>query len=235
MRRYERDVTPEQCRAEVLAVYERISKRWADAPPIEERPDEAAERRLVERLAAIGVPARHRHARLATSKPLPALERAKIFLRDELPRGRCLVLAGPPGGGKTHALCCILAEATSYTRRFHYMGNVAGIILDGGSERRSLIAELQQVPLLILDDLGVEHDKRGGMIEAALDRIFWGREANELPTAITCNLTPTAMHERYSPRVMDRLRASWGAIEFVKAEELREQIHLDREPDWVRQ
>ena len=214
----DREATPEQVKATVEAICARVAQKMATKD--EPRPERSAAERHVETMEKLGVPLRFHAATFATSRPLPALVRARQFVETDLARRRALVLCGEAGAGKTHAAVCALVAAAPLGRRFRYWGDVVGILLEGGPARRELLDLLQTVPLLVLDDLGVEPTRTGGHVESYLDRLVYRREADCLPTIITTNLTPEAFAARYSERIVDRLRG-WGEVFAVAGEGLR--------------
>lgn len=187
---------------------------------------EAAARERREKAEAvmeeIGIPRRLFGATFDAALPLPAITRMREFLDVDAAVGRCLVLSGPPGVGKTWAAVAALnAVAPGTPRRFYYWGDVCTHLLDGVRDRRETLDILKRVRFLVLDDFGVEYAKPGGLLEAFVDALFYHREAACLPTVITTNLLPEDLRTRLSKRVLDRLRGEWGEIFTVPGESMR--------------
>ena len=80
----------------------------------------------------------------------------------------------------------------------------AGDIKPRFSEDAPKMRELEEVPLLVLDDLGVsDTDSTAEVVE----RVLCERDANLKRTVITTNLDTKEIRLRYGPRVADRLKA----------------------------
>jgi DNA replication protein DnaC len=173
---------------------------------------------------SLGVPLRVAKVLMSIAEegaaPTPALARAREFVERDVPKGRCLVLAGRAGVGKTVAA----AEALRlFGRRrprfltgdhrnrgaFFYLPKLCrNLVRDDarielGVPIRTAVMEFG---LVVLDDFGAEYVKAGGLLEADLEEILWTRHADELATIITTNLTLGDLREKLSSRIMDRLR-----------------------------
>ena len=160
----------------------------------------------------IGVLSRYHEASLETGKPSPALDRVRQYLKDDDVReGRCLVLAGPTGVGKTYAAVAALRAQPQCARRFLYFPALCGALLDPG-RRTDALEAAKRVYLVVFDDFGTEYHKEGGLLQAFVDEIVWYREGAILPTIITTNLTVEQLRERLSDRIVDRLRGDWGDV-----------------------
>jgi DNA replication protein DnaC len=63
------------------------------------------------------------------------------------------------------------------------------------------------VPLLVVDDLGLEplDDRRAAV---AVEELFHARQSEDVRTIVTTNLTPDEARRRYSERVFSRLAQS---------------------------
>jgi DNA replication protein DnaC len=173
-------------------------------------------------MTAIGIPPRFFGASFDSSLPLSSLARTREYMEADFQVGRCLVLHGPPGVGKTWASVAALNSARSAGRCFRYFGDVVASLFDGGPAWRDLRDQLQRVQFLVVDDLGVEDD-RTGRIMTFLDGLFYHREAWSRPTIITTNLLPDDFAARLGRRIIDRLRGGWGELYRVPGESLRGQ------------
>ena len=170
----------------------------------------------------IGVPTRLLDASMASTRRTPALERVATYLAGEYERGACLVLTGPTGVGKSYAAVAALRALPTQPRRFRYFPSLCGALLDPG-RRKDALEETTTTRLLVLDDLGVEYVKEGGLIDTFLDEIIWTREGEYRPTIITTNLTTDALKQRLPGRLIDRLAGEWGRVYGCPGESLRGQ------------
>jgi len=180
--------------------------------------------RLQERLRTLGIPALFHEATFERAAEFPAIQAAKAFVgygnhRDhsDCGRGRALVLAGKTGLGKTYAACAALRWLDS--GRLWYFPSLCGALL-GPETRPRALAEVKTLDVLVLDDVGTEYAPPGGLIQTFFDEIVWHREAERLPTIFTTNLTVAQMRERFSDRIVDRLRA-WATVVSVPGESER--------------
>jgi len=135
-----------------------------------------------------------------------------------------LTFVGEPGRGKTHLALGI---------GWHWLENKLGVVKYGQVEgllddlRRGfradtderiyqfdeLLKRVKEVPLLILDDLGVEQSTPWA--RAKLDEIIDYRYLNVLQTVVTTNLAP----EKLEPRMASRLRG--GIVVVLECEDYR--------------
>jgi DNA replication protein DnaC len=159
----------------------------------------------------------------------PALLRARAFLEDDLPRGRCLILAGPTGVGKTVAAATVLRDLLfrdiwnpQNLGWFFFFPALCGALLshDPHGSRNAMNRVLHE-RLAVLDDFGGEYVKPGGLLEAHIEEIVWTRHVEIRPTIITTNLTLNDLRQRLSDRVMDRLR-DWAEFFPIAGPSLRE-------------
>jgi len=126
-------------------------------------------------------------------------------------RGRCLLLVGGPGTGKTHLACAILAQVirAGHTGLFLSVSAALRLIRDAYSPRAQrseseVFALLTQPDLLVLDEVGVaigSEDKRRAMLFDLLDT----RYAEMRPSLLIGNLTAAEMAAYLGERIMDRL------------------------------
>lgn len=125
--------------------------------------------------------------------PTTALKGVKRHLQrqDERP-GRLLVLTGVSDAGKTFAAVWALAQMGG---RFVWSARLARLIQD--------MDELLQVPLLVINDIGVDYDQawwRSNFSELLITRFDAGRT-----TICTTNIAPARLLERLG-QVDDRLK-----------------------------
>ncbi|MCY1391376.1 IstB-like ATP binding protein [compost metagenome] len=130
--------------------------------------------------------------------------------------GRCLLLLGKFGNGKTHLGCAILAEVVRRYGATALYAPAPDIIAtikasfgrDSGTTEASVMAELAKVDLLLIDELGAQ----GGteFERQSLHQIIDTRYRNMLPTIITSNLPGTELSTYIGDRALDRLRENGG-------------------------
>jgi len=184
---------------------------------------EELERTLPERLAASGVPAILREARLDTCPDLPAelVQTARAWA--ESPRG-FLLLLGPPGAGKSHLAAATMAEVILkgkcpnpgawFTTEAAWL---AAVRLDFGQ----VVADERPhtTGLLVLDDIGSSYmnDIRRGELE----RLIRDRHAEKKPTILTTNLDLAGIDRVLGGRVLSALR-QWEQINKFPRRDLRQ-------------
>lgn len=173
-------------------------------------------------IRAIGIPARYAHVSLVTSRDTPALAHVRTYLAHGLHAGRCLVLSGPTGVGKTHAAVAGLLAAEAGGRRFCYFPGLCGALLDPGRRAESL-DKAKTAKIMVWDDFGVEYTRPDGFLNTLIDGLVWHREAEQLPTIITTNLTADQLRDHLSDRIVDRLAGDWGQIVQLPGESLRRE------------
>lgn len=124
-----------------------------------------------------------------------------------------LVLAGNAGTGKSFAA---LAHACSVRVDCQIVraSRLGAHWERWQSDREDRVEPLRmRVPLLIVDDLGLEplDDRRAAV---AVEELFHARQGGGLRTIVTTNLTPQEARRRYSERVFSRLAESgrWVAL-----------------------
>lgn len=209
---------------EMSALVGQIVRRIPALTPEQIAEQDAAEQRrreteLLRWLKDSGVPKRFLTASLDGGKPTSALRRvADAIHHGEFAAGRCLMLVGPTGVGKTFAAAAAL-RALRAGGRFWPWPAASGALLDP-ARRGEALQQVKSTSFLVLDDLGAEFQKEGGLVQAFLDEIIDHRYGNELATAITSNLTADDLKTHLSARIVDRLR-EWGTVFECPGESLR--------------
>ncbi len=146
------------------------------------------------------------------------LKKAMEFVEN--PVGENLLLYGEAGRGKTFLCNCIAEAILKQGKTVLYL--TAGQLFkrleqmrfhrDAEEEQTDWDAELLNVDLLIIDDLGTEF---ATMFTASeLFRIINDRKLHKKPVVISTNLDYKALMEQYSDRVMSRLIGEYTAMKF---------------------
>lgn len=144
--------------------------------------------------------------------------------------GRCLMLMGLPGTGKTHLACGIanhLVRETSFTAVYRTVG---GMLIelkstyDRDSERSeaTVMRGLITPSLLILDEIGATKPSEFEL--ATLFAVINARYEQELPTVIVSNLPPKGLAGAIGERCVDRLREGGGIVVGFDWESARAEV-----------
>ena len=128
--------------------------------------------------------------------------------------GRCMVLIGKPGTGKTHlgaAIANELLHKTSRTAVYRTVGAVLQAIkatFDRKSERSEsdILSSLVNPDLLVLDEIGVSKEQPSDFELSTLFAIINGRYEQQRPTVVITNLSAGQLPGAMGERCVDRLR-----------------------------
>jgi len=130
---------------------------------------------------------------------------------SEEPRG-FLVLSGPSGSGKTHLAAAVTnkriesGHAVLYRSTPDLLDDLkAGFASGSESPFSEAFEQVKNVPLLVLDDLGVQSDT--AWAKEKLDQLITYRFNHELPTVLVTALPIEALDDRLKTRLMDTRQA----------------------------
>lgn len=168
------------------------------------------------RLERTGLPRRYWEASFEGPRETQAMTAARQYAamdcqhgEYEIRAGRCLVLAGPTGTGKTWAAAAVICSIRGRSR-FHHASALMRCFLS--DERDAAMREAETTPLLVLDDLGSEHHKAEGFAATLIEELLISREAEQRATIITSNLSPEKFKRWVSARIVDRINGDWGRV-----------------------
>jgi DNA replication protein DnaC len=191
--------------------------------------------RLADHLRACGAPERAVDVITSGACETVATRAIADWLKTDTP---FLLLLGGTGTGKTVAAVGALRSARRDTYFLSKSGPVpcwvysasAGFFCDidelkGASYRsegEELHAKCKRIPLLILDDLGIETVDSKGIWQAAFDALVKARDAKRLRTIITANMTGEQFRATYGDRAYSRIKGA-GVVVGCGAQDLRQQ------------
>lgn len=147
-------------------------------------------------------------------KALNACRRYAAEFKQIAEAGRCLLLLGKPGTGKTHLSVAIANEImarSSATAVYRTIGSVLQAIratYDRTSDHSEsqILSSLISPSLLILDEIGVSKEKPSDFELTTLFAIINGRYEQMRPTVIVSNLEASQLPTAMGDRCIDRLR-----------------------------
>ena len=147
-------------------------------------------------------------------KALSFCKRYVQVFDEILKTGRCMVMIGKPGTGKTHlgvAMANELLHNTSRTAVYRTVGAILQAIratYDKHSERSEaeILSSLVTPDLLVLDEVGVSKEQPSDFELTTLFAIINGRYEQERPTVVISNLEAAQLPAAMGDRCVDRLR-----------------------------
>lgn len=173
---------------------------------------ERKEARRDEVAKKLGLPKRYWKASLDYKSKIA--KRTKKFLLEQ---GRCLILSGGVGCGKTSACCAYLIE-----KEYGMFVDISEIRNAVYSYDKKFINEIKKTEILVIDDLGAKTEGDSEFFVSVIDEIVNARHGDELTTLITTNATLAELSKRYGERTADRLR-EWGIFFSSKERSFRKR------------
>lgn len=183
---------------------------------------QALRMRMAEKLGAALIPKRFAGKTFAgyiagtpeQQKALKTCIRYAAEFKQIAAAGRCLLLLGKPGTGKTHLSVAIANEImarSSDTAVYRTIGSVLQAIRatydhSGEKSESQILSSLISPSLLILDEIGVSKEKPSDFELTTLFAIINGRYEELRPTVIVSNLDAKALASAIGERCADRLR-----------------------------
>ncbi|NQF31008.1 ATP-binding protein [Enterobacter asburiae] len=159
-----------------------------------------------------------------------ALSLAKSYAQSFGTGFASFVFTGRPGTGKNH-LAAAIGNHLLKQGRSVLVATVADLTLrarscyDNGQSEASLLDDLCQVDLLVLDEVGIQRESRGEKV--LINQIIDRRLAALKPVGVLTNLNYTELCETLGERVMDRLRMDNGLYVIFDWESYRGNVsHL---------
>ena len=145
--------------------------------------------------------------------------------------GRGLAFVGPPGSGKTTEATKTLIEVYR-THRLHvyfiaYADYISmrkeqwslqgkDVYADRWGEIQTMIETVRTVPVLLIDDIGKEHDGASGFAAKELDLLLRQRHREALPTLITTNIPLTKWADTYNASMASFAEEAFTRIVMAK-------------------
>lgn len=131
--------------------------------------------------------------------------------------GRCLILAGPAGTGKTHLACAAIRSLCDAGKRAQYvkLGDAIRRLRDTwrkewNETEMEVLREMRRADLLVLDEVGVQYGSEGEKVHAF--DIIDGRYSDMKPTIIVTNCKADDLVAYLGERVVDRLLENGGRM-----------------------
>jgi len=145
------------------------------------------------------------------------VQRYAEAINEMLVQGLGLTLTGAVGTGKTHVavgivrLACALGVEARFYGTPELLARIKATYSGSGETEDDVLRELAEVPLLVLDDLGVE--RPSDWVRDRLYQIVNQRYVAQRPVIVTANEDLSALAPRLGRRIVSRL--SGASIELT--------------------
>jgi len=135
--------------------------------------------------------------------------------------GRCLLMLGKVGNGKTHLGCALLAQTIRATAEFCAYWTFAELVRgvkgsfskDAGYSEQDVYDDFARPRLVVLDEVGIQNFTE--FEQAVAYEAINARYLAEKPTVLISNLQAKDLPQCVGERVVDRLREGGGkALDF---------------------
>lgn len=192
---------------------------------IEQR-EQWARERMEAKLGRAGIPARFQGKRFddfiaETERQKKALAVCRSYaeqFQSNYEEGRCLMMMGRPGCGKTHMGAAIAHYVCTETKHSSVYRTLPGLVSDiratygEGSEttESQIISAVTTCGLLVLDEIGAT--KTSEFELSLIFNLINSRYEEKLPTIIISNLPPAELKAAIGDRCVDRLREGGGIV-----------------------
>lgn len=194
--------------------------------------------RVERRLGAALIPPRFAGKTFASYCAESAKQKAALALcvdyaerfAEHYDAGRCLLLLGHVGTGKTHLAAAIaqhliteLNATAVYRTVYSLMQYVKGSFdRDAAYTEAQAYERLIQPHLLVLDEVGAT--KTTEFEQAALFNVINGRYEQQVPTIVISNLMPAEIASALGERCVDRLREGGGLCQVFDWKSARKEV-----------
>lgn len=192
--------------------------------------------RIMRKLGAATIPTRFARKTFADynaesdgqKKALTVCQEYADNFKAHFDEGRCLLLLGKPGTGKTHLAAAIANQLVTTTAATAIYRTVGGILQhikgsfdrDSGYSEKDAYDAYATASLLVIDEVGATKPTEFEL--ATLFAIINSRYEELMPTVIISNMPPKSLPEALGERCVDRLREGGGiAVTFDWASERR--------------